>query len=85
MKYKFNINHYISLTQPREKSIDTIAKELLALGINERTFYRDRVITINDVVDIPSYRLIIYAKYFGVTVTQMLNYSVSKTGKIKNI
>lgn len=85
MKYKFNINHYISLTQPREKSIDHIATELETLGINKRTFYRDRVIMINDKVDVPSYRLIIYAKYFGVTVTKMLNYSISRTGKIKTV
>lgn len=85
MKYKFNINHFISLTQPREKTIDDIASDLEGLGIVKRTFYRDRVIMFGDDTDIPSIRLSTYAKYFGVDVNQMLNYSISKTGKLKSL
>lgn len=84
MKYKFNISHQISLTN-RQITIDSITKDLEKRGILSRTFFRDKSILINSEEDMPTKRLLIYADYFGVPITKMLNYGVTKTGKIKRL
>lgn len=83
MKYKFNINHYISLTGDSVK-MNTIIKDLEKRGILARTFFRDRSILITSEEDIPTKRLMIYADYFEVGLRSILNYSVTKTGKVIN-
>jgi hypothetical protein len=72
-KYKYNLNHQISLL-PRNKTIELISGELEKEGIAERTFFRDRSIKINDPGDIPSERLMIYAKFFDVSIDELFNY-----------
>lgn len=84
MKYKFNISHHISLTN-REVTIDSIVKDLEKRGIRSRTFFRDKSILTSSEEDIPTKRLVIYADYFGCTINKMLNYAVTKTGKIKRL
>lgn len=72
--YKYTINALI-LAQPREKSITWMTKQLAKEGIAERTFFRDKAITKSEADDIPGERLHVYAKFFGVTVDELFNYS----------
>jgi hypothetical protein len=71
--YKYNLNHQISLL-PRNRTIEMMVQELEKEGISERTFFRDRSIKLNESTDIPSERLLIYARFFDVAIDQLFNY-----------
>lgn len=76
-KFKYNINHYISLL-PRHISIGSIERILAAdHGISRDTFYRDRSLLPGDDASIPSERLDIYAGLLNVTPDQLKNYTVN--------
>lgn len=79
MKFKYNINHQISLL-PRQISIENVA-ELLEQehGISKSTFNRDRFLTIGDSTSIPVDRLDVYAALFGVASDSLKNYKVDVT------
>lgn len=72
-KFKYNLNHQISLL-PRNKTIEMIVADLDKEGIKERTFFRDRSIELGEKTDIPSSRLLIYSKYFDVSLNELFNY-----------
>ncbi len=75
-KFKYHIQHQISLL-PREISISHVEKTLLKdHGINRDAFYRDRNITIDSDASIPSDRLDAYAVVFGVTADELKNYKI---------
>jgi hypothetical protein len=77
-KYKYNINHHISLL-PRAISIAQF-EEILRKdhGITRDSFYRDRNIQLSSDTSIPSDRLEVYAGLFGVSVDELKNYEVKK-------
>lgn len=75
VKYKYNINRFIEKL-PKSKNTEWIVAELEKEGIKERTFFRDKVIEVGDNSDIPSERLLIYAKFFDVTLDELFNYTV---------
>jgi hypothetical protein len=75
IKYKYNINHFIN-DLPKSKSTDWVIAELEKEGIKSRTFFRDKAIEVGDDQDIPSERLLIYAKFFGVTLDELFNYTM---------
>jgi hypothetical protein len=73
-KFKYNINHYISLL-PREISIGNIEEVLLkSHGITRDAFYRDRNILISEPSSIPTDRLDAYAILFGCSTDELKNY-----------
>ena len=77
-KFKYNINHLISL-MPRHIAIsdlETLLRE--THGISRGTFYSDRNITIDSESSIPLDRLETYATVFGCTVEHLLNYKPKK-------
>lgn len=77
-KFKYNINHYISI-QPREITIASIEKILLSeYGISKSTFLRDRMMDRDAETSIPSDRLDIYAALFSVTVDELKNYTMKR-------
>lgn len=70
--YKYNIKTLVNeLTVARAK---TVVTELEKEGVSERTFQRDKAILISDATDIPAMRLMIYAKFFEVSIEQLFNY-----------
>ncbi len=77
-KFKYNINHQISL-MPRHISIDSLVKILSnEHGITRDTFYRDRNLTLVDTFSIPSDRMDIYAALFNCTVDDLKNFTSKK-------
>lgn len=70
-KFKYNINHQISLL-PREVAISDIIDILHKEGISQDSFYRDRNITLGSDQSIPSDRLFIYADLFECSVSDLL-------------
>ncbi len=77
-KFKYNINHQISL-QPRQVSIGAIEKILAKEhGISRDAFYRDRNLTLADTFSIPSDRMDIYAALFNCTVDDLKNFTSKK-------
>lgn len=75
-KFKYNINHHISLL-PREISIGNIEEVLLkSYGITRDAFYRDRNFLISEPGSIPTDRLDAYAILFGVTTDELKNYKL---------
>lgn len=77
--HKYNLNALLE-NLPVKKAKHAIV-ELDKEGIRERTFYRDRAIKVGETDDIPSERLMKYAKFFGVSIEELFNYSI----KIKPI
>lgn len=77
-KFKYNINHYISI-QPRAITVakieDILEKEH---GISRSTFQRDRSMALDSEQSIPSDRLDIYAALFSVTVEELKNYTLKR-------
>lgn len=74
IKYKYNINRFVN-DLPKSKSTGWVIAELEKEGIKERTFFRDKSIVVDDEEDIPSERLLIYAKFFDVTLDELFNYT----------
>lgn len=70
-KYKYNINHYISLL-PREVTIADIVSIMEKEGISQDSFYRDRNIAFGSDQSIPADRFFIYADLFECTLGNML-------------
>lgn len=78
MKFKYNINHQISLL-PRSIGIEEIVRIVeKEHGISRSTFNRDRNTDIGDDSSIPSERLDVYAGLFGVKADELKNYTVKK-------
>jgi hypothetical protein len=76
-KFKYHINHHISLL-PRAMSIGMLQSILKKdHGIARVTFYRDRNMLIDDPSSIPSDRLDIYAALFGVRPEEPKNYTLN--------
>lgn len=73
-KFKYNINHFISLL-PKAQTMEWISMELEKEGIPPRTFFRDKSILPKESHDISAERLLIYARFFGVTLEQMYGYT----------
>lgn len=76
MKHKYKLNDMLSKL-PRAKAIKAVIQDMEKEGISERAFFRDRAILVNDGADIPSNRLMIYAKYFNVAIEQLYNYDTN--------
>jgi hypothetical protein len=75
-KYKYKINEQLGLL-PRSTTIGQIEKILKKEhGISRDTFYRDRSMTIDDTLSIPSERLDIYAALLSVSAESLKNYTV---------
>ena len=74
IKYKYNINRFIN-DLPKSKNTEWVIAELEKEEIKARTFFRDKAIEVGDEEDIPSERLLIYAKFFGVTLDELFNYT----------
>jgi hypothetical protein len=75
IKYKYTINALID-SLPKNKNTSWCAQQLKPSGIDERTFYRDKSIAIDEDTDIPGERLLIYSKFFGVELIQLFNKNV---------
>lgn len=76
-KRKYRIEELVQ-GLPKWQNEKWIVAELEKEGITQRTYYRHKAIELGDAHDIPSYTLLIYARFFGVTVDELFNYS-SKT------
>lgn len=77
-KFKYKINHYISV-QPREITVSKIEEILMKEhGISRSTFQRDRSMPVNSEQSIPSDRLDVYAQLFGITVDELKNYTLKR-------
>jgi len=75
-KFKYNINHSISLL-PRDISIGDVEEVLLKnYSITRDAFYRDRNLLIGDSSSIPTDRLDAYAILFGCTTDDLKNYKL---------
>lgn len=74
LKFKYKINELIN-SLPKSKNTTWIITELEKEGIASRTFFRDKSIKVGDEEDIPSERLLIYSKFFGVTLDELFNYT----------
>lgn len=74
-KFKYNINHLISIL-PKIQTTEWVASELENEGIPQRTFYRDKAIMLHDDQDIPGERLLTYSKFFGVNLERLFNYTI---------
>lgn len=75
-KFKYNLNHYISI-QPRAITVSKIEDILVKEHrISRSTFQRDRSMPLDSEQSIPSDRLDIYAALFGVTVDELKNYTI---------
>ncbi|MFN3405157.1 MAG: hypothetical protein ACK40G_13750 [Cytophagaceae bacterium] len=75
-KYKYKINYFLG---KREAAIPMgMVTALLEskYEINQRQFYRDKEITLDQDKSIAGDRLVKYAKFLGVTVEELLNYDV---------
>jgi hypothetical protein len=75
IKFKYHINRFVNAL-PKSKSTQWIIAELEKEGIKARTFFRDKAIELGDEQDISSERLLIYAKFFGVTLDELFNYTM---------
>lgn len=70
-KFKYQINHYLSI-QPNYVTIDGIRKLLEArYGISQATFNHDRFLYPNEPEEIPQERLAIYAAVLHVSTDQL--------------
>lgn len=74
IKFKYHINTLINAL-PKSKSTEWVITELEKEGVKSRTFFRDKAIEIGEDPDIPSERLLIYAKFFNVTLDELFNYT----------
>lgn len=77
-EYKYKLNEIIG-ELPRTRTIEQIVVELEKEGIPERTFFRDKGLRKTETGTIGSDRLMIYSKFFGVTIESLYNY----TSKVK--
>lgn len=75
IKFKYHINRLVN-DLPKSKTNEWVISELEKEGIKSRTFFRDKAIEVGDDQDIPAERLLIYAKFFGVTVEELFNYTL---------
>lgn len=75
MTYKFQINHFIEKL-PKAQTMERIVAALDKVGIPERTFYRDRSLKAGQPGDIPSERLMKYAKFFDISIEELFNNDV---------
>jgi hypothetical protein len=74
-KFKYQINHYLSI-QPGYMTIDSIHRLLeVYYGISCATFTRDRFLYPDDPEEIPQERLRIYAAVFRVSLDEITQVS----------
>lgn len=66
-KLKYTLNNLVNAL-PRSVNA---TKDLIKLGVPERTFYRDKAIKANSTQNISGDRLLIYAQYFNVSIEQL--------------
>ncbi|MFN8336649.1 MAG: hypothetical protein U0U09_16080 [Cyclobacteriaceae bacterium] len=70
-RFKYQINHYLSL-QPGHIAVDDVRKLLEArYGIAQEVFNNDRFIAQEDEREIPKERLEIYARVLNVSLEQL--------------
>ncbi len=81
-KFKYNINHQISLL-PREVTIDDIVKVLAKHDVSRDTFYRDKSTPSGGAGSIPVDRLLLYAALFGCTLEDLLHDQPKKIRSIR--
>ena len=73
--YKYHIRHRFSILLDHDITWAKLEQyALIEGGIPPRTFQRDRDIEINDAQDIPTERLVTYAKILKCKVHQLINY-----------
>ena len=72
---KYRINELINQL-PKAQTTEWVTGQLEKEGIKKRTFFRDKAIMLDDGEDIPMQRMVIYAKFFGVELGDLLNYTV---------
>ena len=65
--------------------METVIDDLEDVGIPRRTFLHDRSLKRGSATDIPSGRLMKYAKYFDVSIEKLFNYDTKvKSAKERN-
>jgi len=72
--YKYRLNQLL-FDLPKSKNTEWVIAELEKEGISRRSLFRDKSIRIDVSAAIPGDRLLIYAKFFDVTVDELFNYS----------
>jgi hypothetical protein len=75
VRYKYRIHDYVKKVG---WSVQSVVEDLKEMGISKHMFYRDSNIPSKSVRSIPSDRLLIYAKYFEVSVEELYNELVNK-------
>ncbi|HMG94373.1 MAG TPA: hypothetical protein VK589_30140 [Chryseolinea sp.] len=74
-EFKYRIEELIQ-SLPKSKSTDWVAEQLEKEGIKRRTFFHHKAIKIDADEDLSAATLLIYARFFGVTVDDLFNYNV---------
>lgn len=75
-KKKYNLEHRFSLL-PRHIEWEHVYLHAGLYGISKRTFQNDRKIEIGSAYDIPTERLLKYAKIFKCDIQDLINYDVN--------
>jgi hypothetical protein len=79
---KYKIEHFV-LQLPRQITIGHLLKKLNEVGISNDSFYRDKKIEKKSSTSIPEDRLFKYAKVFGCSTDDLLNYNIQQIKSIQ--
>jgi hypothetical protein len=81
---KYRINELIGMLPKSEAKIGDIVEKLATYGVSQHDFYRDRKIDIKAKQSIPGDRLMVYAKFFDVTMEDLMNHNIKVKPVIKS-